>query len=143
MEYTCIADLSNGLIIANAAPYVSGKWNEIELLRVKADDVGNINEEMTAISILFFGSEVYNTKVPGFKPSAPKHIFKVNYINGTYSLYADGVFVAEKQSFEKPNAIVLGNANQAGNPVSAGSWEQWGYWGWSSFKVDHIRVVLR
>ena len=140
VEYTCIADYASRVGISNAAPYEGGKWNGMDLIDVKADDIGN---EATAIRINFFGTEVYKSTVQGFKPSAPEHIFKVNYINGTYTLYADGIFVAEKQSFERPNTIFLGSPPKPGVPISPENWEQWGYWGWSSFKVDYIRVVAR
>lgn len=137
MQFTCIADYGCGVEISNAAPYLSGSWARNSIVDFWGEAV---NDENAVIVGHLFGSEVYLINAPGFKPSTSEHIYKVTYINGTYSLYADGLFVAEKQSFERPNTISLGCPPLRGIPPSPETWARWSYWGWDTLKIDYVKV---
>jgi hypothetical protein len=140
MQYTCIGDLGCGIMLSNGAPSLDANWHNYKIITIWAHDQG---PETTIIFIQFFNSTVYQIPVPGFKPSSPEHIYKITYIDGTYNIYVDSIFVGKAESQQRPNMIVLGNPPNPDvprSPTGPTGMEEWGYWGWSSFKINYISV---
>jgi hypothetical protein len=140
MQYTCIGDLGCGVMLSNGAPSLDANWHNYKIITIWAHDQG---PETTIIFVQFFNSVVYQMSVPGFKPSSPEHIYKITYINGTYNIYVDSIFVGKSESQQRPNMIVLGNPPNPDvprPPTGPTGMAEWGYWGWSSFKVNYISV---
>jgi hypothetical protein len=136
VTYTCIGDSGCGIMIANGIPTLDYTWHN-KIVTLWAHDQGPDN---AMIYLEFFNSLVYKMNVPGFKPSSPQHLYKVTYCNGTYDIYVDGVIVASAESQQRPNMIVFGNPPNPEVPHSPQTVVDWGYWGWSSFKADSIKV---
>ncbi len=145
MQFPTIADYGCGVEISNAGSSLNTNWQKYALISIIAGDIGNVepirDNQMNAIAVNFVGSQPYQIKVPGFKPSTPEHIYRVTYINGTYTLYVDGQSVIQEASFERPNTIVLGCEPNGGVPPSPESWAHWSYWGWSSVKINYVKVT--
>lgn len=137
VTYTCIGDLGCGIMLSNVFPPLDTNWHNYKIITLWAHDQGPDN---TVIYIEFFGSLVYKMNVAGFKPSSPQHIYKISYSNETYSIYVDGVLVGRRGSQQRPNTIVFGNPPNPEVPRSPQELLVWGYWGWSSFKIDYITV---
>jgi len=137
VKYTCIADLGCGVMISNGVPAVDTNWHNYKIITLWAHDQGPSN---TVIYMEFYNSGIYSSYVHGFKPSSAQHIYKVSYSDGVYSIYVDGEFAGRGESEERPNMIVFGNPPNPEVPRSPQEVAVWGYWGWSSFKIDYVRV---
>jgi hypothetical protein len=131
--YTCIADWGNGFVITKKPlrdqPSISSIW---------AHDIG---PERAQIYITFLGTRVYQNTVPGYKPSSNKHLYRLEYTEGVYTVYVDGTSVAFAPSDRRPDLIGFGHAPRYDIPLTKEQVEAYGYWGWSFFKIDSIRVV--
>jgi len=136
VTYSCIGDAGCGIMIASGIPTLDNTWHN-KIVTLWAHNQGPDN---TMIYVEFFNSLVYRISVSGFKPSSPSHVYTVTYSNGTYNLHVDGVSVATAKSQQRPNVIVLGHPPIPWVPQTPQWMDEWGYWGWSSFKIEYISV---
>ena len=136
LTYTCVGDSGNGVMISTGMPTLDSNWHN-KIVTLWAHDEG---PDHGVVYMEFFNSLVYRMNIPGFKPSSPPHSYKVTYAQGNYTIYVDGVNVATTQSQQRPTMIGFGNPPNPEVPQSPQTVAEWGYWGWSSFKVDSIKV---
>jgi hypothetical protein len=136
VTYSCIGDSGCGIMISNGMPTLDYTWHN-KIVTLWAHDQGPDN---TIIYLEFLNSLVYKMNIPGFKPSSPQHLYKVTYRNGIYDIHVDGAIVASAESQQRPTMIMFGNPPNPEVPLSPQTVAEWGYWGWSSFKVDSIKV---
>ena len=138
--YTCVADWGNGFVVhdiirdgllRDGRPGFFGIW---------ANDLGPDEAE---IYLVFLGKRVYQITVPGWKPSTDKHVYRLEYIEGVYTVYVDGATVASAPSERRPNTIGFGHAPRSDIPPPEEQVAQWSYWGWCSFKIDAIKVLVK
>jgi hypothetical protein len=106
MRYTCIGDWGCEVMLSNGVPSLDANWHNYKIINIWAHDQG---PETTIIYIQLLNSLVYQIPVPDFKPSSPEHIYKITYVNGTYNIYVDSIFVGKAESQQRPNMIVPGN----------------------------------
>ncbi len=153
VTYTCIADLGDGIMFGKGVPYMErpttgnfsgpppffgyfggdGTWVN-RIFTLWAADRGT---ERGMIYIEMFNTLVWKTYVQGFKPSSAPHLYRLTYNSGIYTVYVDGEQVAQVESQDRPDTIVLGSAPLYYVPWSEGSYG----WGWSTFQVDYIKVT--
>lgn len=151
LQYTCIADWGDGIMLGNGTPTldpINGWQNKI--FDVWAADNGDVNYDSstgtwmsneTNIYIELLNQEVYKLDISGFKPSSPEQTYELAYINGTYTVYVNGIQVAQAQSDIRPTTILIGEPPIFDLPQSPQNMADWGsWWGWSSFQMDFISV---
>ncbi len=152
LQYTCIADWGDGLMLGNGTPTLSptdGTWHN-KIFDVWAADKGTIMDPQTGkfvsnnqtnIYIELLNNAVYEVDYSGFKPSSPEQTYELRYINGTYSVFENGNQVAQAQSDVRPTTILVGEPAIFDLPVSPQDVATWGsWWGWTSFQLDNITV---
>jgi hypothetical protein len=145
VTYTVIGDWGDGVMLSSGTPYIertNGSYFSSETWKNRIFTLwaGDQGPDQGMIYIEMFNSLVWKTYVPGFRPAADVHQFKVGYIQGTYHVYVDGVQVASVASQSRPDTITLGHPAVYYLPNSNESVAAWSYWGWSSFKIDRIQT---
>jgi hypothetical protein len=153
VTYTCIADMGAGIMLGKGIPYMErpnfgnlssgppflyypvgdGTWAN-RIFTLWAADQG---PEKGMIYIEMFNTLVWKTYVQGFKPSSPPHLYKLTYISGVYTVYVEDQQVAQVESKDRPDTIILGHAPIYYVPFGSASLG----WGWNSFQVDYIKVT--
>ncbi len=152
LQYTCIADWGDGLMIGNGTPTIDqsdGTWHN-KIFDVWAADKGTVvdpqtgqlvSNNQTDIYIELLNKAVYEVDYSGFKPSSPEQTYELRYINGTYLVYVNGNQVAQAQSDLRPTTIIVGEPPIFDLPVSPEDEAAWGsWWGWTNFQIDNITV---
>lgn len=132
--YTCIADWGNGFFVRDSLQ----RDGRPTLFSIWAGDMG---PDEVQIYLTLLGERVYRIIVPGWKPSTDKHFYRLEYVEGVYIVYVDGVVVASAPSERRPIRIGFGHVPRYDLPPTEEQVEARGYWGWCSFKIDSIRVV--
>jgi len=137
LTYTTIADWGDGFIIycpPHADP--SNPYKD-RVLTLWAGDHG---PDATSIYIELFGYGVWDKEVPGFRPTSEAHLYRLEYRQGTYTVYVDGTAVASQRSQVRPDGIGIGHPPVNTLPNSPESTQMWAYWGWTSSKTDYVQV---
>ena len=132
--YTCVADWGNGFCIGDTLQ----RDGRPTLFSIWAGDIG---PDEVQIYITLLGKRVYQITVPGWKPSTDKHFYRLEYIQGVYTVYVDGTAVASAPSERRPIRLGFGHAPRSDIPGTEEQVEEYGYWGWCSFKIDSILIV--
>jgi hypothetical protein len=139
LTFTCLGDWGSCIrIFADSPTDDADKWTGCVL------SIGAGDEDPTRgkITIELFGKEVHRIYVPGgFKPSADPHIFRLDYHQGNYTVYVDNTAVGTVKTDIRVSAIGLGHPPCYYVPFSPQKVEEWGYWGWTSFSLDSIKVT--
>lgn len=78
--------------------------------------------------------------MPGFRPTSSAHLYRLEYVGGTYTVYVDGKAVASAESQVRPDGIGIGHPPVYTLPNPPESTQRWAYWGWTSSKTDYVRV---
>lgn len=155
LQYTCIADWGDGLMVGNGTPTLDPTgtgnyaWHN-KIFDVWAADNGDVKYDpstgtwqsnLTNIYIELLNQEVYKLDVSGFKPSSPEQTYELAYVNGTYTVYVNGIQVAQAQSDIRPTTILIGEPPIFDLPQSPQNMADWGsWWGWSCFQMNYVTV---
>jgi hypothetical protein len=151
LQYTCIADWGDGVMLGNGTPTLdpnTNTWHN-KIFDVWAADKGAIinpatgqwTSNQTNIYIELLNSAVYEVDYPGFKPSSPEQTYELAYVNGTYTVYVNGIQVAQAQSDIRPTTILIGEPPIFDLPQSPQNMAAWGsWWGWTDFQMDYITI---
>ncbi len=137
LTYTIIGDSGNGIRIYSNQQTANEYDSCNNLFTLWAHDEG---ETTGVILIELFNKLVYRDYYPGFKPTSPPHIYRLEYSNGNYTVYVDNKVVASGASSIRPTAIGLGHPPITTLPYPPETTQRWAYWGWSSFNLDSIKV---
>ncbi len=137
LTYTTIADWGDGLVIY-CAPHddLSNPYKD-RVLTLWAGDHG---PDASSIYIELFDRGVWSLEVPGFRPTSEAHLYRLEYRQGTYTVYVDGMAVASQASQVRPDGIGIGHPPVYTLPNSPESTQMWAYWGWTSSKTDYVKV---
>jgi len=132
--YTCISDWGNGMIIR-----ATTQDSHTDILRIWADNEGSWTKVGIRVDLL--GNQVYRLEIPGWEPSGPKLVFRLQYSNERYTLFIDSVEVASVQSQLRPDMIQIGHP-----PVDYVPWPTEtvidNIGGWNSFKIGYIKMLV-
>lgn len=139
LTFTCLGDWGCGVRVFDDSPTKDAdKWTG-SILIIQAGDEDPTRGKIT---VELIDREVYRLYVPGgFKPSADPHIFKLEYSQGNYTVYVDNVPVGTAKSQIRASAIGIGHPPCYYLPFSPQKVAEWGYWGWTSFSIDDIKVT--
>ncbi len=129
LTYSCISDWGVGIWITKGPfEYKNESANNQIILQLWA---GALDFDKVSIKGYFLVEDIqkpfaYESVIYGWEPSAPTHVFRLTYINGTYSLIDNGVTVASAASQLRPDTIGFGHP-----PVY-----------WLPFSLEHVRSVM-
>ncbi len=139
LTYTCLGDWGSGVWICDDPPTKDAdKWTKGILIIGAGDD----DSTRGKITIQLLGIEVHRIYVPGgFKPSADSHLFKLEYSQGNYTVYVDNIAVGSAKSQIRASVIGIGHPPCYYLPFSPQKVQEWGYWGWTAFNMDSIKVT--
>jgi hypothetical protein len=136
--YTCISDWGNGFWVSNGSfIYTEEARGSNVIFQLWADNDGY---DVVSIRVYLFGDRVYFSEIYGWEPSAPTHVFRLDYINGTYTVFVDTVEVASVSSQVRPDTMGFGHPPAYYIPYSPEHVRSV-VGGWSSFKIDYIKVT--
>ena len=136
--YTCISDWGNGLWVSNGSfIYTEEARSSNVIFQLWADNDGY---DVVSIRVYLFGDRVYFSEIYGWEPSAPTHVFRLDYIEGIYIVFVDTVEVASVSSQVRPDTIGFGHPPAYYIPYSPEHVRSV-IGGWSSFEIDYIKVT--
>ena len=137
LTYTTIADWGDGFVVY-CPPHddLSNPYKD-RVLTLWAGDHG---PDATSIYIELFGHGVWSLEVPGFRPTSEAHLYRLEYLQSSYTVYVDGKAVASQASQVRPDGIGIGHPPVYTLPNSPESTQRWAYWGWTSSKTDYVKV---
>ena len=136
--YTKISDWGNGLWISNGE--LIANRNSTASSTVLQLWANNLDYDQAAIFVNLLGRQVYRTIIYGWEPSGNPQVFKLQRCGSTYTLFIDGVEIASAESQLKPDTLGFGHPPAyyiPFTPIHVGSVVG----GWSSFKIDYIKVL--
>jgi hypothetical protein len=142
LTYSCISDWGVGFWITKGQfEYKNASSNNNIILQLWA---GAIDFNRVSIKGYFLVDDVvkpfaYESIINGWQPSSPTHVFRLEYINGTYSLIDNGVTVASKASQVRPDTIGFGHCPIYWVPISPQNLQSV-IGGFGSFNIDYIKV---
>jgi hypothetical protein len=142
LTYTCISDWGVGFWITKGAfEYQNKTSNNQIILQLWA---GAIDFNKVSIKGYFLVDDIhkpfaYESIVSGWEPSAPTHVFRLEYINETYSLIDNGVTVASAVSKLRPDTIGFGHPPIYWLPHTPQE-VQSSMGGFGSFNIDYIKI---
>ena len=140
LTYTCISDWGNGLWVSNG-PFIyteEAKSSNV-IFQLWADNDGY---DVVSIRVYLFGDRVYFSEIYGWEPSAPKHVFRLDYSEGVYTVFVDSVQVAYVSSQVRPDTIGFGHPPKYDIPFSPEHVASV-VGGWGSLKIDYIKVTSK
>ncbi len=138
LTYTCISDWGNGLWVSSG-PFIyteEAKSSNV-IFQLWADNDGY---DVVSIRVSLLGDRVYFSEIYGWEPSAPTHVFRLDYSEGVYTVFADSVEVASVSSQARPDTIGFGHPPTYYIPFSPEHVASV-IGGWGSFKIDQIKVT--
>ena len=138
LTYTCISDWGNGVWVSDGSRIKKDETKPTNVIfGVWAD-----NDDFDTVSIRaeLFGALVYFSEIHGWEPSAPTHVFKLEYSKGLYNVFVDSVDVASASSQVRPDTIGFGHPPTYYIPFSPEHVASV-IGGWGSFKIDLIKVI--
>ena len=142
LTYSCISDWGVGFWITKGPfEYRNTSSNNNIVLQLWA---GAIDFNRASIKGYFLVDDVvkpfaYESIINGWEPSSPTHVFRLEYINGTYSLIDNGVTVASKASQVRPDTIGFGHCPIYWLPKTPQELQSV-IGGFGSFNIDYIKV---
>jgi hypothetical protein len=139
LTFTCLGDWGCGMRVFDDSPTKDAdKWTG-SILIIQAGDEDPTRGKIT---VELFDKEVSRIYVPGgFKPSADPHIFRLEYKEGNYTMYVDNEAVGTAKSDIRASAVGIGHPYCYYMPFSPQKVQEWGYWGWTFFNIDYIKVT--
>jgi hypothetical protein len=138
LTYTCISDWGNGLWISDGPRIKKDEEKPTNVIfGVWAD-----NDDFDKVSIRaeLFGVLIYFSEIYGWEPSAPTHVFRLDYSEGSYTVFVDSVEIASVSSQVRPDTIGFGHPPTYYIPFSPGHVASV-VGGWGSFKIEYIKVT--
>jgi hypothetical protein len=141
LTFTCLGDWGSGIRVFNDSPTKDAdKWTG-SILIIQAGDEDSTRGKIT---VELCGKEIHRIYVPGgFKPSADPHVFRLEYIQGNYTMYVDNQVVGTAKSDVRASVIGIGHPPCYYVPFSPQKVQEWGYWGWTAFKIDALKVTAK
>jgi len=134
VTYTCISDWGSGMWISNGPFIVDGVNYFANILQIWAD--GGYTQ--TSIRAWLLGKQIYQDTY-GWEENSNTRVFRLEYIEGVYTVFVDSVEVAKESSHLRPDTIGFGHPPAYYVPFThehaignAGRW--------SSFKIGFIRI---
>ena len=137
--YTKISDWGNGLWISNGE-LIANRNSTLASSTVLQLWANNLDYDQAAILRQFTWETSLSNNYIGWEPSGNPQVFKLQRCGSTYTLFIDGVEIASAESQLKPDTLGFGHPPAYYIPftsIHVGSVVG----GWSSFKIDYIKVL--
>jgi hypothetical protein len=137
ITYDCLSDWGSGLWISKGQVVVEGESSPEMIFQVWGDNEASWTQSAVRVNLL--GSQVYRSEIEGWEPSADTHTFRLQYVEGVYTVFVDGVEAAAEASAIRPDTLGFGHPPAYYVPFererAIGN-----VGGWSSFRIGLIKV---